>query len=122
VKREAKKPYFRLPRGPTLGRPRTTGDDTGSLCFQINIAGVSLSLSFPTSLVPILSLDRTMRDNIMSAPVILSVAGHHEVSGTEAWDKFNNLLVRQGSPGRHGRDATYPTSGVTGSSARQLGL
>jgi hypothetical protein len=57
-----------------------------------------------------------MQDNVKSPPVILSAAGHQGVSGTKGWDEFNNFPAPQGSPGRHGRDATYPTSGGHGGS------
>lgn len=53
---------------------------------------------------------------MQSTPVILSAAGHHGVSGTGTWDGSNNFPAPQDSPGRHGRSATYPTSGGHGGS------
>lgn len=43
--------------------------------------------------------------------IVLSAAGAHGAPGTQAWDGSNNFQAPQGSPGRHGRDAAYPTPG-----------
>ncbi|KAK3991425.1 hypothetical protein QBC44DRAFT_341024 [Cladorrhinum sp. PSN332] len=50
----------------------------------------------------------------MSNTILISATGQPGISATQFWDSSTNYQAPQGTPGRHGRDATFPTPGGMG--------
>ncbi|KAK4184428.1 hypothetical protein QBC35DRAFT_505972 [Podospora australis] len=50
----------------------------------------------------------------MANTVLLSAQGENGLNGTQQWDGSTFHQAPQGCPGRHGRDASFPTAGLKG--------
>lgn len=55
-------------------------------------------------------VEKAMENNT----ILISATGQPGISGTQQWDGSTDWQAPQGTNGRHGRDATFPTPGGMG--------